>query len=77
MARMSVSIPDYLAEAFEKAFEGEDKSTVIAEMMRKAVAERRPRRPPGDFVERSRRIRASGRPVSDEEIKRARQELCD
>jgi len=77
MARMSVSIPDDLAEAFEKAFEGEDKSAVIAGLMRKAIADRKPSPRPGDLVERMRRIQASGRPVSDEEIKRVRQELRD
>jgi hypothetical protein len=55
MARISVSIPDDLAEVEER--------------------QRGPRS--GNFVERSRRIRASGPPVSNEEISRARQELRD
>ena len=77
MAKMSVSIPDDLVEAFDKAFEREDKDAVIADLIRKAVEERVRGRRAGNFVERSRRIRASGRAVSDEEIRRARQELRD
>ena len=75
MTKMIFSIPDDLAEAFDKAFQSEDKSAVIAELIRKAVAEREPIRRPANLVERSRRIRASGREVSEEEIRRARQEL--
>jgi hypothetical protein len=77
VARISVSIPDDLAEAFEKAFQRVDKDAVIADLMRKAVEERVRGPRSGNFVERSRRIRASGRAVSDEEIRRARQELRD
>jgi hypothetical protein len=63
---------DGLAEAFDKAFDREE-----ASLIRKAAEERRPARRPGNFVERSRRIRATGRAVSEEEIRRARQELRD
>lgn len=75
MATMNFSIPDDVKEAFNNAFEGENKSAVVADLMRKAVEARERCRRSGDFVERMRRIRASGRPVTDEEIKRARQEL--
>jgi metal-responsive CopG/Arc/MetJ family transcriptional regulator len=75
MTNMSFSIPDDLAEAFTKVFEDEDKSAVIAELMRKAILEREPVRRPTDLVERMRRIRESGREVTEEEIRRARQEL--
>jgi hypothetical protein len=43
--------------------------------MRKAVEERERRKRSSDFVERMRRIRASGGPVTDDEIRRAREEL--
>jgi hypothetical protein len=43
--------------------------------MRKAVEERGRSRRSADLVERLRRIRARSRPVSDEEIARARREL--
>jgi hypothetical protein len=75
MATMNFSIPDDVKEAFNKAFEGENKSAVVASLMRKAVEERERRKRSSDFVERMRRIRASGRPVTDDEIRRAREEL--
>ena len=75
MATMNFSIPDDVKEAFNKAFDGENKSAVVADLMRKAVEDRARKHRSADFVERMRRIRASGRPVTDEEIKRARQEL--
>jgi hypothetical protein len=75
-ATIAFSIPDEVAEAFNRAFEGEDKDAVLARLMRQAIEEReRSRRRPSDLVERMRRIRARGRPVSEEEIRRARQEL--
>jgi hypothetical protein len=75
MATMNFSIPDDVKAAFNKAFEGENKSAVVAALMRRAVEERERRRRSGNFVERMRRIRASGREVTEEEIRRARQEL--
>jgi hypothetical protein len=75
MATMNFSIPDDVKEAFNKAFEGENESAVVADPMRKAIEERERVRRSADLVERLRRIRARSRPVSEEEIRRARQEL--
>jgi hypothetical protein len=75
MATMNFSVPDDLKEAFNKAFEGENKSAVVASLMRKAIEDRERNRRSADLVERLRRIRARSRPVSEEEIRRARQEL--
>jgi hypothetical protein len=75
MATMNFSVPDEVKEAFNKAFEGENKSAVIADLMRKAVEDRERRRRAGGFVERMRRIKSSGRPVGEDEIIRARREL--
>ena len=75
MATMNFSIPDDVKEAFNRTFEGENKSAVVADLMRKAVEERERSRRSADFVERMRRIRARGHPVTEEEIRRARLEL--
>ena len=75
VATMNFSIPDEVKEAFNKAFEGENKSAIVSSLMRRAVEERERSRRSADFVERLRRIRARSRPVSDDEIRRARQEL--
>ena len=75
MATMNFSIPDDVKEAFNKAFDGENKSAVVASLMRKAVEERERNHRAADLVERLRRIRARSRPVSDEQIRRVRREF--
>lgn len=75
MATMNFSIPDDVKEAFNRAFEGENKSAVITRLMRKAIEESERRRRSRGLVERLRRIRANSRPMTDEEIRRAREEL--
>lgn len=74
MATMNFSIPDDVKDAFNKAFAGENKSAVVASLLRKAVEERERSRRSADFVERLRRIRARSRPVSEEEVRRHRHE---
>ena len=75
MATMNFSIPDDVKEAFNRAFEGENKSAVIARLMRRAIEEKERNRWSQGFVERLRQIRANSRPMTDEEIRRAREEL--
>ena len=75
MATMNFSIPDDVKEAFNKVFEGENKSAVVANLMRRAIEDRERHRRSRGFVERMRQIRARSRPVTGEEIKRAREEL--
>jgi metal-responsive CopG/Arc/MetJ family transcriptional regulator len=75
MATMNFSIPDDLKEAFNKAFEGENKSAVVARLMRSAVEEKERKSRSQGLVERLRQIRANSRPMTDDEIRRAREEL--
>ena len=74
MATMNFSIPDDVKDRFNEVFEGQNKSAVVARLMVWAIEEE----------ERSRRraasssgaeIKARGRPATDEEIRRAREEL--
>lgn len=72
MATVSFSVPDDVKEAFNEAFEGRNKSAVIADLMREAVERvrsgERSREAIGRILERRR-----GRPaLSDEEIQSAR-----
>ena len=72
MATVNFSVPDDVKEAFNEAFEGRNKSAVIADLMREAVERvrsgQRSREAIGRILERRR-----GRPVlSDEEIRAAR-----
>jgi hypothetical protein len=75
MATMNFSIPDDVKEAFNQAFEGENKSAVIARLMRRAVEEKERDRRSQGFVERLREIRGRSRPATDDDIRRAREEL--
>ena len=40
MATVNFSVPDEVKEAFDKAFGDQNKSSIIAELMRRAVCER-------------------------------------
>jgi len=75
MGTMNFSIPDDVKDAFNKAFEGENKSAVITRLMIRAIEDAERRRKSAGFVERIRQIRAKGRPVTEEEIRQAREEL--
>jgi hypothetical protein len=75
MATMNFSIPDDIKEAFNRAFEGENKSAVITRLMRRAIEEKERTQRAQGLVERLRQIRANSRPMTDEEIRRAREEL--
>jgi hypothetical protein len=75
---MNFSVPDDLKKAFNRAFKGENKSAVVAELMRKAIEEKT-RRAKRDkdldaFIEELLRIRAEDPPMTDEEIRRIRVE---
>ena len=78
MATMNFSIPDDVKEAFNKAFKGENKSAVVARLMRRAIEEKKRRaKQDRDFdtlIEELLRIRAEDPPATDEEIRRARVE---
>ena len=84
MATMNFSIPDDVKEAFNKAFDGQNKSAVVAGLLRKAVEDRRRLAVLPSEGERRRRFEAaierieaelqSSRSYTDEEISRARKE---
>ena len=78
MGTMNFSIPDDVKEAFNKAFEGENKSAVVTGLMRRAIEERQQRAKQDDafdaLIEELLRARAQDPPMSDEEIRRIRVE---
>jgi hypothetical protein len=75
MATMNFSIPDDVKDRFNEVFEGQNKSAVVARLMVRAIEEAERTRRSRGFVERLRQIRTRSRPVTDEEIRRAREEL--
>ncbi len=78
MGTMNFSIPDDVKEAFNKAFDGENKSAVVAGLMRKAIDDKERRakqdRELDALIEELLRIRAEDPPATDEEIRRVRVE---
>ena len=75
MGTMNFSIPDDVKEAFNEAFKDENKSAIVAELMRRAVEQRVRRASSESFAERIRAIRAkASRFYTDEEIHQAREE---
>jgi len=75
MATMNFSIPDDVKEAFNKTFEGENKSAIVTRLMVQAIEEAERSHRSRNFVERLRAIRERGEPITGEDIARARQEL--
>ncbi len=76
MTVMTIRIPDDVKEAFDKAFEGQDKDAVIADLIRKAL-EKAPataHAPKRDLVAEFRKFRESAPSVSQDEIRRLREE---
>jgi hypothetical protein len=83
MGEIKIDIPKDMEAAFEEAFRGEDKATAVLRLIEVEIARRqdaderalRLRQEPRGLVERLRQIRARSRPVTDDEIRQAREEL--
>jgi hypothetical protein len=76
MGTMNFSIPDDVKEAFNKAFEGENKSAVVSGLMRKAIEEKERRARQDEQLDKLiaelMRAREDDPPLSDEDIRRIR-----
>ena len=75
MGTMNFSIPDGVKDKFNEVFDGQNKSAVVARLMVRAIEEEERAHRSAGFVERLRQIRARSRPVTEEDIRRAREEL--
>lgn len=73
MASVNFSVPDDVKEAFNKAFAGENKSGVLTRLMRQAIEERRRQRRRAAAVSALFKLRRRLRPVTDRQIRKARQ----
>jgi hypothetical protein len=72
MATVNFSVPDDVKEAFQEAFANENRSAVIAGLMRQAVEQKRREQRRAAAIEALLDLRRKQRPVSDAEIARAR-----
>jgi len=75
MATVNFSVPDHVKQSFNRAFEGENKSAVIARLMQEAVEGRVRQRRRSAAIDAILALHERQPPVSDEEIARARQAI--
>lgn len=78
MGTMNFSIPDEIKDAFNAEFEGQNKSAIVAELLRKAVDDKRRRAKMDEQFDalwpELLRQRSEGAPMTDEDIRALRQE---
>jgi hypothetical protein len=72
MATVNFSVPDDVKQDFNAAFAGENKSAVIANLMRQAVAERRRVSRRADVIAALFDLRRGQAPVTPDEVAKAR-----
>lgn len=72
MATVNFSVPDEIKRAFDKTFGGQNKSAIIAELMRKAVSDEELRIRRRKIFEELTRRRAGRHAATDRQIRKAR-----
>ncbi|HEX3838444.1 MAG TPA: hypothetical protein VHW25_15890 [Steroidobacteraceae bacterium] len=72
MATVNFSVPDDIKAEFDKAFGGQNKSAVIADLMRKAVAEVKRRKQRENIFRILTQRRAERPSLSDAQMRAAR-----
>ena len=75
MATVNFSVPDEVKEAFNAEFAGRNKSAVIADLMMRAVEEEQGRKRRTRAIDRLLARRGAKRPVSEDKVRAAREEL--
>lgn len=74
MATVNFSVPDDVRKAFNETFEGENKSAVLAGLMRRAVEERERGKRRALAIEKLLELRGATRPTTGAAIRRARRQ---
>ncbi len=72
MATVNFSVPEKIKQAFNRIFKGENKSAVLARLMRQAVDERRRQKRRALAVDALLRLRGRARRAANEAIRRER-----
>ncbi|MBS3952114.1 MAG: hypothetical protein KGZ88_04100 [Methylomicrobium sp.] len=75
MATVNYSVPDEIKDAFNAAYQGQNKSAVIAELMMEAVERAARKQRHREAIANILARRAETEPVTEEEIRAAREEL--
>jgi hypothetical protein len=71
---VNFSVPEDLKRAFNKAFDGENKSAVIARLMQQAIEDRQRQRRRAAAIDALLELRRSQRPVGAAKVAAARRE---
>lgn len=74
MSTVNFSVPEDVKESFNRTFEGQNKSAIIADLMRKAVAEAEQRARRKEIFRILTERRSERPPVTDDEFRAAREE---
>jgi len=74
MSTMNFSVPDDVKEAFNEAYKGQNKSAVIAELMREAVERAQRKQRSHEAIGRILDRRKHAPALTDEELRAAREE---
>jgi hypothetical protein len=73
MATVNFSVPEDVKNAFNKTFKGQNKSAIIAELMRRAVEEAKVRSQRSRAIRKLLGMRLKIRPMTEEEFRRVRE----
>jgi metal-responsive CopG/Arc/MetJ family transcriptional regulator len=73
MATVNFSIPDEIKEEFQRTFADDNRSAVIAGLMKQAIEERKRKQARAAAIDALLQLRREQAPVSDQEIARARE----
>ena len=74
MATVNFSVPEHVKEAFNTAFDGQNKSAVIADLMREAVERTQRRQQHRSAVDRIIANRVNAPRITEAEFRAAREE---
>lgn len=74
MATVNFSVPDDVKEAFNIAYQGQNKSAVIADLMREAIERAERKQRSHDAISRIMERRKHAPSVTDEQIRSARED---
>jgi hypothetical protein len=75
MATVNFSVPDKVKQVFNAVFAGRNKSAIIAELMLRAVEEQTTRENRAKAIDRLLARRSAKRPVTEANIRAAREQL--
>ena len=74
MATVNFSVPDDVKVAFNTAFQGENKSAVIAQLMRQAIEERQRQEQRVRAIDALLTLRCRARAIDDTTLRRVREQ---